>query len=69
MKQFLKILIPIAVIVFLTQPAFGYGPKGYEPSKHQKKPQKAKMGEERGNHGYGRPKGPPQIFRLISRNE
>ena len=58
MKQFLKILIPIAVIIFFTQSAFGYGPKGYEPSKHQKN-HEGKSGGGKGHHGYGRPKGPP----------
>jgi hypothetical protein len=58
MRQFLKILIPIAVTIFFTQPTFGYGPKGYEPSKHQKNHDGKSRGGK-GRHGYGRPKGPP----------
>jgi len=68
MRQFLKILIPIAVTIFFTQPAFGYGPKGYEPS-NIKKITTVKAEEEKGTMVTDVPRDRQQIFQLILRNE
>ena len=54
MKRFLRVAIPMVMIVFLTQPV-----SGYDPSKHQKSGGGKHGGGKGHHHGYGRPKGPP----------